>query len=158
MLPALPPVLAVIGFAFLIITLTALARRLPVPTPILQVVAGLLVGLLPGSSLPALDPELVFLVFLPPILWSAAYGTSLREFKSNLRPISALAVALVLATAVAVAVAARALLPGLPWAVWAPSSRLPTPLRPKPSSPGSRYRAASSASSPARAWSTTPRR
>ena len=117
MLPALPPVLAVIGFAFLIITLTALARRLPVPTPILQVVAGLLVGLLPGSSLPALDPELVFLVFLPPILWSAAYGTSLREFKSNLRPISALAVALVLATAVAVAVAARALLPGLPWAV-----------------------------------------
>ena len=117
MTPALPSVLAIIGFAFLIITLTALARRLPVPTPILQVIAGLLVGLLPGSSVPALDPDLVFFVFLPPILWSAAYGTSLREFKSNLRSISILAVALVIVTALAVAVAARALIPGLPWAV-----------------------------------------
>ena len=116
MTPALPSVLAIIGFAFLIITLTALARRLPVPTPILQVAAGLLVGLLPGSSLPVLDPDLVFFVFLPPILWSAAYGTSLRDFTTHLRSISILAVALVLVTAVAVAVAARALLPGLPWA------------------------------------------
>ena len=94
MTPALPSVLAVIGFAFLIITLTALARRFPVPTPILQVVAGLLVVLLPGSSLPVLDPDIVFFVFLPPILWAAAYGTSFREFKSNLRSISVLAVAL----------------------------------------------------------------
>jgi monovalent cation/hydrogen antiporter len=117
MTPALPSVLAIIGFAFLIITLTALARRLPVPTPILQVIAGLLVGLLPGSSLPALDPDLVFFVFLPPILWSAAYGTSLREFKSNLHSISVLAVALVIVTAIAVAAAARALIPDLPWAV-----------------------------------------
>ena len=116
MTPALPSVLAVIGFAFLIITLTALARRLPVPTPILQVVAGLLVGLLPGSSLPVLDPDLVFFVFLPPILWAAAYGTSFREFKSNLRSISLLAIALVLVTTAAVAVAAHTLLPGLPWA------------------------------------------
>jgi CPA1 family monovalent cation:H+ antiporter len=116
MTPTLPSVLAIIGFAFLIVTLTALARRLPVPTPILQVAAGLLVGLLPGSSLPTLNPDLVFFVFLPPILWSAAYGTSLRDFKTHLRSISILAVALVLVTALAVAVAARALMPGLPWA------------------------------------------
>ena len=116
MTPALPSVLAIIGFAFLIITLTAVARRLPVPTPILQVAAGLLVGLLPGSSLPALDPDLVFFVFLPPILWSAAFFTSLRDFTAHLRSIGMLAVALVLVTAIAVAVAARALMPGLPWA------------------------------------------
>ncbi len=114
---ALPPILTAIGFGFLVLTLTAFARRWPVPTPILQVIAGLVVGLVPGSPLPALAPDLVFFVFLPPILWSAAYATSLREFKANIRPISLLAVGLVLATTVVVAVASRALLPGLPWAV-----------------------------------------
>ena len=52
--------------------LSALARQLPVPTPILQVAAGLLVGALPGISLPMLSPDLIFFVFLPPVLWSAA--------------------------------------------------------------------------------------
>ena len=48
----------------------------------------LLVGLVPGSPLPKLDPEIVFFVFLPPILWSAAYGTSVREALASswLRP------------------------------------------------------------------------
>ncbi|MBI2795806.1 MAG: Na+/H+ antiporter [Gemmatimonadetes bacterium] len=110
-------IIIAIAIAALVIALTALARRLPVPTPILQVVAGLLVGLVPGIAIPELEPDLVFFVFLPPILWAAAFFTSLREFKANLRPISLLAVGLVLATSVAVAIAARALLPGIPWAV-----------------------------------------
>jgi CPA1 family monovalent cation:H+ antiporter len=117
MTAALSPVLTAIGFGLLVITLTAFARRLPVPTPIIQVVAGLLVGLIPGNPIPPLAPDLVFFVFLPPILWSAAYLTSLREFKANARPIGLLAVGLVLVTSVAVAAAARALLPGIPWAV-----------------------------------------
>ena len=114
--PTTPLILA-IGFTLLVVVLTALARRLPIPTPILQVVAGLAAGLAAGPSVPRLEPELVFLVFLPPILWSAAYGTSLRDFKANLRPIALLSVGLVLVTTVAVAVAARMLVPGLPWAV-----------------------------------------
>lgn len=114
-MPQFSPVVFAIAFAVLVVALTALARRLPVPTPILQVAAGLLVGLAPGVAMPELEPELVFFVFLPPILWSAAYFTSLREFKANLRPIGFLAVGLVLATTAAVALAARALLPGLPW-------------------------------------------
>ncbi len=112
-----PPIVFAIAFAALVVALTALARRLPVPTPILQVAAGLLVGLVPGVQVPQLDPDVIFFVFLPPILWAAAFFTSLREFKENIRPIGLLAVGLVLATTVAVAIAARAFMPGLPWAV-----------------------------------------
>ena len=115
-MPQFSPVLLAIAFAALVVALTAAARRLPVPTPILQVGAGLLIGLVPGVELPELRPDVVFFVFLPPVLWAAAFFTSLREFKANRRPITLLAVGLVLATSAAVAVAARALLPGLPWA------------------------------------------
>ncbi len=116
-MPNFSPVVVAIAFAALVVALTALGRRLPIPTPILQVAAGLLVGLAPGLALPEVEPEVVFFVFLPPILWSAAFFTSLREFKANARPIGLLAVGLVLATSAAVAVAARALLPGIPWSV-----------------------------------------
>jgi CPA1 family monovalent cation:H+ antiporter len=111
------PLVLAIAFAVLVVALTALARRLPVPTPILQVGAGLLVGLVPGVEMPQLDPDLIFFVFLPPVLWAAAFFTSLRDFRANIRPIGLLAVGLVLATTAGVAIAARALMPGLPWAV-----------------------------------------
>ena len=113
---ALPPVVAGIALAFLVLGVTALSRRLPVPTPILQGGAGLLVGLVPGAAGLRLEPSVVFFVFLPPVLWSAAYFTSLRDFNANLRPICLLAVGLVLATTAAVALMAHALLPGIPWA------------------------------------------
>ncbi len=112
-----PPVVLAIAFAALVIALTALARRLPIPSPILQVVAGIALGLVPGMNVPELEPDIVFFVFLPPILWAAAFFTSLREFKANRRPIGLLAVGLVLATTAVVAITARALLPGLPWAI-----------------------------------------
>ena len=111
------PVLVALAFATLVVALTAFGRRLPVPSPVLQVFAGILIGLLPGVSMPTLDPDIVFFVFLPPILWAAAFFTSLREFKANRRPIGLLAVGLVLATSAVVAVVARWLIPGLPWAV-----------------------------------------
>jgi Na+/H+ antiporter len=114
--PHFPPVVIAVAFAVLVAALTALGRRLPVPTPILQVIAGLFIAMVPGLELPELAPEVVFFVFLPPILWAAAFFTSYREFKANIRPIGLLAVGLVLATTLGVAFAARAVLPGLPWA------------------------------------------
>lgn len=111
------PVILAIAFAALVVALTALARKLPIPSPILQVVAGLLLALVPGVRIPELEPDVVFFVFLPPVLWAAAFFTSLREFKANRRAIGYLAIGLVLATTAAVAVVARMLLPGLPWAV-----------------------------------------
>ncbi len=112
-----PQILLGVTLAVLVVALTALARRLPIPSPILQVAAGALLALIPGVSVPSLDPDLVFFVFLPPILWAAAYFTSLREFRTNLRPIGFLAIGLVVATTAVIAVAARALIPGIPWPV-----------------------------------------
>ncbi len=112
-----PPIVFAIAFGSLVIALTALARRLPIPTPILQVIAGFAVAFMPGAEIPELEPDVVFFVFLPPILWAAAYYTSLREFKAHLRPIGLLAVGLVLATTAAVAVTARALFPGMSWPI-----------------------------------------
>lgn len=99
-----------------VLALTTAARRLLIPYPILLVIGGLILGFVPGLPTVSLNPDLVFLVFLPPILWAAAYFTSLRDFRANLRPISLLAVGLVLATTGAVAVVAHAALPGLGWA------------------------------------------
>jgi CPA1 family monovalent cation:H+ antiporter len=99
-----------------VLALAAFARKLAIPYPILLVIGGLVLGLIPGVPTLRLDPDVVFLVFLPPILWSAAYFTSWRDFRSNLRPITLLAVGLVLATTAAVAVVAHIWLPGLGWA------------------------------------------
>jgi CPA1 family monovalent cation:H+ antiporter len=112
-----PPIVLAIAFAAVVVAVTAIARRLPVPPPILQVGAGFLVGLVPGVAIPPLDAELVFFVFLPPVLWAAAFFTSWRDFHRNRRPIGLLAIGLVLATSAAVAVAARMLFPGMPWPV-----------------------------------------
>lgn len=111
----LPRAEILIAMLFAMVALTAVARRLLVPVPIVLVLGGLALGLLPGVPDLRLEPELVFLVFLPPILWSAAYGTSLREFKEHLRPILQLAFGLVIATTLAVGAVAHALLPGIGW-------------------------------------------
>jgi monovalent cation/hydrogen antiporter len=100
----------------IVLILMALARRVLVPYPIFLVVGGLVLGFVPGVPAVRLDPEVVFLIFLPPILWAAAYFTSLRDFQANLRPITLLAVGLVVATTMAVAAVAHAIVPGLPWA------------------------------------------
>lgn len=109
-------VLLAIVVALASILLAALGRRLPIPTAVLQVLGGLVVGLIPGAGAFRVSPDIVFFVFLPPVLWSAAFFTSFRDFKANLRPIGLLAIGLVAATTVAVAVLAHHLLPGIPWA------------------------------------------
>jgi Na+/H+ antiporter len=98
-----------------VLALVTLASRFPIPYPIFLVLGGLVLSLVPTGVTVRLDPDLVFLVFLPPILWAAAYFTSLRDFRANLRTITLLAVGLVLATTAAVAAVARVLFPGMSW-------------------------------------------
>jgi len=100
-----------------VLALVTVARRVLIPYPIFLVVGGLAVGVVPSVPIVRLDPDLVFVIFLPPILWAAAYFTSLRDFRANLRPITLLAVGLVLATTIAVAAVARVLIPGMSWPV-----------------------------------------
>jgi len=105
----------VIALIAAVLALATVARRLLIPYPIFLVLGGLVIGLVPNVPIVRLDPDLVFLVFLPPVLFSAAYFTSLRDFRANLRPISLLAIGLVLATTGVVAVVARFVMPGLSW-------------------------------------------
>ncbi len=92
------------------------ARRIGVPPPIALVVAGILASLVPGVPQYHLDPELVLVGFLPPLLYSEAIDTSLRDLRANLRPIVWLSVGLVLASTLAVGYLAHLVVPALPLA------------------------------------------
>jgi CPA1 family monovalent cation:H+ antiporter len=100
-----------VGLLVAVAVLALVARRLHIPYPILFLIGGLLIGWLisyiPKIPKVHLDPQLVFLFFLPPLLYPAALFTSWRDFRANLRPISLLAVGLVLFTTVAVALLAH---------------------------------------------------
>lgn len=109
--------LLILGLLAAVTVLKLLADRLRVPYPILFVVGGSLLGFLPGLPEVHLDPELVLTLFLPPLLYIAAYFTSVREFRSRLRSITLLSVGLVLATTAVVAAVAHALVAGMPWGV-----------------------------------------
>jgi len=111
------PVEVVLALLLLVALLTVASRRIGIPYPILMTLGGLTLGLVPGLPRIELAPEIVFLVFLPPLLFSAAFFTSPRELAANARPIGLLAVGLVLATTGVVAVVVHALAPGVPWAV-----------------------------------------
>jgi CPA1 family monovalent cation:H+ antiporter len=102
--------------ALLIAALTVVARRVHVISPILLLVAGALIAFTPGMPQLVLDPELVLLTLLPPLLYSSGVGMSWRGFRSNLRPILLLAIGCVLFTATAVAALGHFSL-GMPWAV-----------------------------------------
>src|SRR5713226_7929847 len=104
----------VMGLLAAVAALALLARKIPVPYPILLVLGGLALALIPGLPEPRLDPELVFLVFLPPLLYPAALFTPWRDFRANLRPILLLAVGLVLFTTVAVGWLAHYFIQDLP--------------------------------------------
>jgi hypothetical protein len=80
-----------VGLLLAVAILAMLARKLHIPYPILFVVGGLLLGSIHGLPQVRLNPELVFLFFLPPLLFPAALFTSWRDFRANLRPISLLA-------------------------------------------------------------------
>ena len=106
----------VFGLFVVLALIATLARRIEVPYPILLVTGGLVIGLFPGLPRVEVDPDLILLVFLPPLLYAAALAMPPRELRDSLRPISLLAFGLVLFTMTAVAVAAHATIDGLSWA------------------------------------------
>jgi CPA1 family monovalent cation:H+ antiporter len=108
-----------IEFLFLLLVgaavLVRLADAVAVPYPIVLVIAGLGAGLLPGVPEIELEPEVVFLVFLPPLLQAAGWVASPQELKVEIRPVALLVVGLVVATMCAVAVVAHATVEGMTW-------------------------------------------
>jgi Na+/H+ antiporter len=96
--------------------LALLSRKVPVPYPIMLILGGLILAFIPGLPRVQLHPELVFLIFLPPLLYPAAIFTPWRDFRANLRPITLLAVGLVLFTTVVVGYLAHYFIEGLPLA------------------------------------------
>jgi CPA1 family monovalent cation:H+ antiporter len=92
--------------------LVMLANKLRIAYPIFLVIGGLLISLIPGIPLIVLDPEIVFLIFLPPLLYEAAWFTSWKDFIKWWRPISMLAFGLVFLTSLIVAYIAESIIPG----------------------------------------------
>ena len=105
------------GLLVAVAGLVLLAGWLKVPYPVMLVVGGLGLGFVPGVPEVELAPELVLLAFLPPLLYSAAFFSSLRDLRANLRPISFLSIGLVLATTFGVAAVAHEVIEGMPWSV-----------------------------------------
>src|SRR6266849_8831173 len=98
-----------------VVVFAVLARKLQTPYPIVLVVAGLLISFIPGIPNISLNPDVIFLVVLPPLLYSAAWLTSWRDFKFNLASILLLAFGLVAFTVLGVAGTAAWVFPGFDW-------------------------------------------
>jgi CPA1 family monovalent cation:H+ antiporter len=95
--------------------LLCLAPISRIPYPILLVLGGLALGFVPGLPNVELRPDVVLVAILPPLLYYAAFSTSLRDLRANARPIALLSLGLVTATTVGVAAIAHAAIAGLPW-------------------------------------------
>jgi len=104
--------LLILALLFVVMLLVMLAKKLNVAYPIFLVLAGLGVSLIPGTPEMQLDPEVIFLIFLPPLLYEAAWYTSWKDFWKWKRPIGLLAFGLVFFTSVAVAFFTNSLIPG----------------------------------------------
>ena len=94
-----------------------MSKRYNFPLPIALVVGGICISLIPQMPVITLKPEVVFLIFLPPLLYEAAWKTGWREFKSNIRPISFAAIGLVIFTTLLVGYAVHWLIPDISWPV-----------------------------------------
>ena len=98
------------------VLLALVARRLRVPPAVAYTVGGLVLAVIPGAPSFEIEPDLILLLFLPPLLQGSAFFTNWHLFRSNLRPILLLAVGCVTFTTVVVAVVTHAMLPEAPWA------------------------------------------
>src|ERR1041384_6857392 len=105
----------VVALLIVVAALAIVAKRIALPYPVLLGGAGLVLGVIPRPPPLKLNPEVVLLFVLPPLLYPAALFTSWRDFRANLTPILWLAIGLVLVTTLAIGVVAHAL-GGLPWA------------------------------------------
>src|SRR5262245_31981046 len=95
--------LVIIALLFVVSMLSMLSEKLRIAYPIFLVIAGLAISIIPGIPVIMLDPDIVFIIFLPPLLYAAAWNTSWSEFWKLRRPIGLLAFGLVIFTASAVA-------------------------------------------------------
>jgi CPA1 family monovalent cation:H+ antiporter len=107
--------LLIAGILVAVAGLSALARLLSVPYPILLVIGGAAFGFVPGVQDVHLDPDVVLVVFLPPLLYGAAFFANLGDMRANLRGLTLSAVGLVLVTMVIVAAIVHMIVPGMPW-------------------------------------------
>lgn len=103
----------IVGLIAVVAAIALLAEKLRIPYPILLVLGGLGLSFIPNLPHVEIDPQIVFFVFLPPLLFWAGILTSWRDFVANIRPILLLAVGLVLATTFVVAGVATWLVPGM---------------------------------------------
>ncbi len=99
----------------IMIGLSALADKIKLSYPILLIVAGIAIGFIPSMPVIELNSEVVFLIFLPPLLYDAAFNISFATFKTHINTIGTLAIGLVFLTAIGIAVIAHYLIPGMTW-------------------------------------------
>ena len=98
------------------VVLVRVADVVHVPAPIVLVIGGLAIALIPGLPRIVLPPEVIFLVFLPPLVQAAGWYSSPQELRAVVGPLAVLAIGLVVVTAAVIAVVAHALVPGMSWA------------------------------------------
>ena len=103
--------LIVLSLLLSVSLLSMLSNKLGIAYPIFLVIAGLIIGIIPDIPNITLNPDFVFIIFLPPLLYSAALNTSWRDFKASIRPISLLAIGLVIFTSVIIAYLSHAIIP-----------------------------------------------
>jgi CPA1 family monovalent cation:H+ antiporter len=106
-----------VGLVAVVVAVSAAARRFGLLAPIMLVLAGVLLSVVPGVPHVHLDPEMMLIGVIPPLLYVAALEMSVPAFRYNLRPIMLLAVGLVLFTAFAVGLVVHALMPAVPFAM-----------------------------------------
>lgn len=104
--------LLILALLFVVMLLVLIAKKIKVAYPIFLVIAGLLISFIPGMPILSLDPELIFLIFLPPLLYEAAWYTSWKDFWKWKRPIALLAFGLVFFTSTIIAYTTSSVIPG----------------------------------------------
>ena len=107
----------VLSLLITVSVLVTVARRVRVAYPIFLVLGGLAIGLIPGLPRLIVDPRLIYVLVLPPIVYVASVFTPLRTLRANLANVASLAVGLVIASALVVAAVAHSLVPGMSWAI-----------------------------------------
>lgn len=99
----------------LMIGVSGLAEKIKIPVPVLLLLVGMAIGFVPQMPAVELNPEIIMLLFLPPLLYDAAFSISFKDFRTHINTISTLAVGLVFLTTVGIAVVAYYLVPGMTW-------------------------------------------
>lgn len=107
----------VIFILAIMIVLSAIADKIKLSYPILLISAGIVIGFIPNLPNIELNPDVVFLIFLPPLLYDAAFNISFKTFRANINTIGSLSIGLVFLTAAGIAVISHYLIPGMSWSL-----------------------------------------